>query len=135
MFKYNLYVYYMFNGLLYMIFFFRMRVLCIKFNDCFVEVFRSFDKDRDGFVMLEGAGILILEEMFYVINRGVFIYVEVLGYGLLGDVYYMIVLRVDGQGVYRCMMVVIKDVGVNLEDIGYINVYVIFIFLGDRVES
>lgn len=135
MFKYNLYVYYMFNGLLYMIFFFRMRVLCIKFNDCFVEVFCLFDKDRDGFVMLEGVGILILEEMFYVINRGVFIYVEVLGYGLLGDVYYMIVLRVDGQGVYRCMMVVIKDVGVNLEDIGYINVYVIFILLGDRVES
>lgn len=134
MFKYNLYVYYMFSGL-YKICFFRMRVLCIKFNDCFVEVFCSFDKDRDGFVMLEGAGILILEEMFYVINRGVFIYVEVLGYGLLGDVYYMIVLRVDGQGVYRCMMVVIKDVGVNLEDIGYINVYVIFILLGDRVES
>lgn len=121
MFKHNLYVYYMFNGLSYTIFFPRMRALCTKFNDCPAEASRPFDKDRDGFVMSEGAGILILEEMSHAINRGASIYAEVLGYGLSGDAHHMNAPRADEQGTYMWMMEANYDGGVNFQDIGYIN--------------
>lgn len=80
-------------------FFRRMSALCAKFNDCPAEASRTFDKERDGFVMSEGEVILILEEMFRAVNRGASIYAEVLVYGLSGDAHHMTAPRADGQGV------------------------------------
>lgn len=93
-----------------------------------------WDKDRDGFVMGEGVGVVMLEEYDVVVVCGVIIYVELVGFGMSGDVYYMMFLFVDGEGVVVLMENVIRDVGIMFESIGYINVYGMFILVGDVVE-
>lgn len=103
-------------------------------NDDFFYVSCFFDKDWDGFVMGEGLGILILEELEFVLVWGVKIYGEMVGYVMICDVYYIIVLVLDGWGVIRAIVWVLKDSGLKLEMVSYINVYGISIFVNDVME-
>lgn len=103
-------------------------------NDDLNIVCRLFDLEWNGFILGEGFGVFVIEEFEYVLSRGVNIIVEIVGYGCINDVYYMIVLVEGGEGVVRCMKLVIDDVGVDIFDIGYINVYGILIKVNDKGE-
>jgi 3-oxoacyl-[acyl-carrier-protein] synthase II len=96
---------------------------------------RPFDRDRDGFVIGEGSGILILEALDYALERGAKIYAEVVGYGLTGDGYHMTSPCPDGDGAVRCMQAAIDDAGIGHEDVDYINAHGTSTELNDLFES
>ena len=99
------------------------RALSTGFNDTPTKASRPYDKDRDGFVMGEGAGIVVLEELEHARARGAKIYGEVKGYGLSGDAYHITAPSEDGDGGYRAMQMALKRAGISPSDIDYVNAH------------
>jgi len=99
------------------------RALSTGFNDTPTKASRPYDKDRDGFVMGEGAGVVILEELEHAKARGARIYGEVTGYGLSGDAYHITAPSEDGDGGYRAMQMALKRAGIAAADIDYVNAH------------
>ena len=111
-----------------------MRALSTR-NDEPERASRPFDMDRDGFVMGEGSGIIILEEMEAAKKRGANILAEIAGYGMTGDAYHMSSPAPGGEGGARCMKLALEDTGVDIEDIGYINAHGTATKYGDELET
>jgi 3-oxoacyl-[acyl-carrier-protein] synthase II len=110
------------------------KALSTGFNEEPERASRPYDRDRDGFVMGEGAGIVVLEELDHAKARGAKIYAEVVGYGMSGDAYHITAPSEDGDGAYRCMQAALKRAGMSAHDLDYINAHGTSTPLGDEIE-
>ncbi|MEE8516023.1 MAG: beta-ketoacyl-ACP synthase II [Alphaproteobacteria bacterium] len=110
------------------------RALSTNFNDTPEQASRPWDKDRDGFVIGEGSGIVVVESLEHAQQRGANIYAEIVGYGMSGDAYHITAPAADGSGGYRSMKAALKRAELNREDIDYINAHGTSTPLGDEIE-
>lgn len=110
------------------------RALCTSYNESPSTASRPFDRDRDGFVIAEGAGVVILEEYEHAKKRGAKIYGEVIGYGLSGDAHHITTPAPDGNGGFRAMKAALRNAGINPEDVDYINAHGTSTPVGDGIE-
>jgi 3-oxoacyl-[acyl-carrier-protein] synthase II len=110
------------------------KALSTQFNDQPTKGSRPYDRDRDGFVMGEGAGIVILEELEHAKARGAKIYGEIVGYGMSGDAYHITAPSPTGDGAFRAMQAALKRSGLALDDIDYVNAHGTSTPLGDEIE-
>ena len=112
-----------------------MKALSDSHNDSPETASRPFEKDREGFILSEGAGIVVMEEYEAARKRGAKIYAEVVGYGLTGDAYHMTAPAVGGEGAARCMKMALKNAGVTADKVGYINAHGTSTYFNDLNES
>ncbi len=112
-----------------------LKALSTAYNDEPERASRPFDKNRDGFVIGEGAGVVVLEEMERAVKRGARIYCEVIGYGMSGDAYHMTAPDPQGDGGTRCMIASLKDGGIKPEDVDYINAHGTSTKYNDKIET
>jgi 3-oxoacyl-[acyl-carrier-protein] synthase II len=110
------------------------RALSTSFNDNPTKASRPYDKDRDGFVMGEGAGIVVLEDYDRAKARGAKIYAEVIGYGMSGDAYHITAPAESGDGAFRCMKAALNRAGLTADDIDYVNAHGTSTPMGDEIE-